>query len=74
MKCSPSFSPKRHHLTEDTWEDPAQTLTFSVLETQTVLSKTIHFIKHTSEGEGKREDDPTHIYTTLQAPSPIYHT
>lgn len=54
------------------WEDPAQTLTFSVPETEAVLSKTTHFIKHTSEGQ--REDDPTQIYTTLLAPTPIYHT
>ena len=61
-------------MNEDLWEDLAQTLTFSMLETQAVLSTTIYFIKHPGEGEGEGEDDPTHIYTTLLAPSPIYHT
>lgn len=39
---------------------------------QAVLYKPIHFIKNTNEGE--EEDDPPHIYTTLLAPAPIYHT
>lgn len=69
----PLVFPKRHHLNEDTWEDPAQTLPFGMLETRAALSKLIHFIKHTSEGEGEWEDGHTHIYTLLLALSPIYH-